>query len=127
MLSLIHILTVSNQGANSFAYTITPSEDWIVVSKKSGTVKSQDAFEVSVDFSKVKKDASGSVKIQSGSQTITINVNAKVYDTSSYADKTYIYTNGYASILDVYKRQQDSVYNTSYVNRYCALKNGGRI
>ena len=57
-----YTVTVSNQGANSFAYTITPSEDWIVVSKKSGTVKSQDAFEVSVDFSKVKKDASGSVK-----------------------------------------------------------------
>lgn len=94
-----YTVTVSNQGANSFAYTITPSEDWIVVSKKSGTVKSQDAFEVSVDFSKVKKDASGSVKIQSGSQTITLNVNAKVYDTSSYADKTYVYTNGYASIL----------------------------
>ncbi|MFR5088258.1 MAG: hypothetical protein ACLTDT_12055 [Clostridium sp.] len=50
-------------------------------------------------FQRSKKDASGSVKIQSGSQTITINVNAKVYDTSSYADKTYIYTNGYASIL----------------------------
>jgi len=47
-----YTVTVSNQGANSFAYTITPSEDWIVVSKKSGTVKAQDAFEVSVDFSK---------------------------------------------------------------------------
>lgn len=50
-----YTVTVSNQGANSFAYTITPSEDWIVVSKKSGTVKSAGAFEVSIDFSKVKK------------------------------------------------------------------------
>lgn len=55
------------------------------------------------------------LRFKSGSQTITLNVNAKVYDTSSYADKTYIYTNGYASILPGnYVMAKEGGNNTSF-------------
>ena len=61
-----YTVTLSNQGANMYNYTATASEDWIKLSKKTGSVKMQDTFEISVDWDKVSADKTGSVVIQSG-------------------------------------------------------------
>ena len=94
-----YTVTVSNMGGTAFDYNLSASADWIQVSKKSGHVKMQDAFEVSVDWSKVTADSTGKLTITSGDQKIILNVNAKVYDIASLKEKTFIYANGYASIL----------------------------
>lgn len=94
-----YTVTVSNQGGTPFDYAVSTSEDWIQVSKKAGYVKMQDAFEVSVDWSKVSADVSGTLTIAKGDESVTVNVNAKVQDTSSLEKNTFVYANGYASIL----------------------------
>lgn len=104
-----YTVTLSNQGSGSYNYTVTTTNDWIKLSKNSGTVEAQDTFQISVDWSKVTADQKGSVVVQSGSDKVTIAVNAKVYDTTGLAEKTYIYANGYASILaGNYTKQQDN-------------------
>lgn len=94
-----YTVTVSNMGGTAFDYSLSTTADWIQVSQKTGRVKMQDAFEVSVDWSKVTADATGKLTLQKENETITLNVNAKVEDTSSLKENTFIYANGYASIL----------------------------
>lgn len=94
-----YTVTISNEGGQSFAYTAETSDEWIRISKKSGRVTTQDMLELSVDWSKVSEDMSGTVTITSENNTVTIQVHAKVYDTSGLAEKTYVYANGYASML----------------------------
>lgn len=98
-----YTVTVSNSGATSFDYTVAADADWIKLSKTSGKVAAGDTFEVSVDWDKVKSDASGTVTVKgavsSGSAEVKIQVSAKVYDVSSLEDHTYVYANGYASML----------------------------
>lgn len=94
-----YTVTVSNMGGTPFDYSLSTSEDWIQVSKKTGHVKMQDAFEVSVDWSKVTANASGTLTIAKGDETVTVNVKAKVQDTSSLEKNTFVYANGYVSIL----------------------------
>lgn len=104
-----YTVTLSNQGGNMYNYTATASEDWVQLSKQSGTVQMQDTFEVSVDWSKVSADTSASVTVQSGTNKVTITVHAKVFDTSELAEKTYVYANGYASVLPGnYTKKQDN-------------------
>ncbi len=94
-----YTVTVSNGGGKAFAYEATPSDDWIRVSKTSGRVTMQDTFEVSIDWSKVNEDKSGTVTLEGAESTVTIQVNAKVYDTAALEKQTYVYANGYASML----------------------------
>lgn len=94
-----YTVTVSNKGGTAFDYSISTTADWIQISKKSGRVKMMDAFEVWVDWSKVTTDADGTLTIRKEDETVTIKVNAKVPDTSSLKQNTFIYTNGIASIL----------------------------
>ncbi len=94
-----YTVTISNGGGQSFAYKATPSDDWIRMSKSSGRVTMQDMLEVSVDWSKVTENKSGTVTLEGADGTVTLKVNAKVYDTSALDDKTYVYANGYASML----------------------------
>ncbi|MCI8363855.1 MAG: hypothetical protein HFG34_02745 [Eubacterium sp.] len=94
-----YTITISNGGGQSFAYKATPSDDWIRVSQSSGRVTMQDMLEVSVDWSKVTENKSGTVTLEGADGTVTLKVNAKVYDTSALDDKTYVYANGYASML----------------------------
>lgn len=94
-----YTVTVSNMGGEAFDYSLSPSVDWIRLSKKNGHVMMQDAFEVWVDWDKVKEDTSGKITISCGEEQIVLNVNARVYNTSSLQKNTFIYANGYASIL----------------------------
>ena len=94
-----YTVTLSNQGDNVYDYTVSASEDWVKLSKQSGTVQTQDTFEVSVDWSKVTGDKSAFVTVQSGNNKVIVKVNAKVMDVSKLDDKTYVYAKGYASVM----------------------------
>lgn len=105
----VYTVTMSNMGADMYDYTVSTEQDWIQLSKKTGTVKAQDTFEVSVDWTKVKADQKGSIVVQSGEQKVVIYVQARVYDTNGLTENTYVYCNGYASILPGrYTAKQDS-------------------
>ncbi len=94
-----YTVTVSNGGSQSFDYTAKASADWIQISKASGTVELQDTFVISVDWSKVNADADGTVTVTGADSTITIQIKAKVVNVSSLDPHTYVYANGYASML----------------------------
>lgn len=94
-----YTVTVSNGGGKAFAYTVAPNDDWIRVSKTAGRVTMQDTLEVSIDWSKVSEDKSGTITLEGADAAVTIQVNAKVYDTSDLEAMTYVYANGYASML----------------------------
>lgn len=94
-----YTVTVSNGGSKSFDYTANAGADWIQVSKASGTVELLDTFVISVDWSKVNADADGTVTVTGADGTVTIQVKAKVVNVSSLDPHTYVYANGYASML----------------------------
>lgn len=94
-----YTVSVTNSGSEAFSYTVSPSDEWIKVSKSVGRVTMQDSFEVSVDWSMVTEDKVGEITVEGADTSVTIVVNARVYDTKNLAEKTYVYANGYASIL----------------------------
>ncbi len=94
-----YTVTVSNGGSQSFEYTAQASADWIKLSKASGSVDAQDTLDVSVDWEKVQTDMSGTVTIAGAGSSVTVQVRAKVCDISSLENHTYVYANGYASML----------------------------
>lgn len=94
-----YTVTVSNTGSKAFDYKAEAGADWILLSKTSGSVQQQEELKISVDWSKVTADAAGTVTLTGADGTVTIKVNAKVYDVSELDDHTYVYANGYASIL----------------------------
>ena len=93
-----YTVTLANMGENPLDYSVKTSADWIQVSKKSGQVEMQDNIQVSIDWSK-NPEAEGTVQIQSGTQIVTIQVKTRKINTDGLAANTFIYANGYASIL----------------------------
>ena len=70
-------IDVFNRGATPFAFTVSPSDDWIVVSENSGTVNKDERIWVSLDWNRVPAgSASGSVKIAGAGGEVTIAVAA---------------------------------------------------
>lgn len=94
-----YTVTVSNTGSKAFDYKAEAGADWIVLSKTSGSVAQQDEFGISVDWSKVPADTAGAVTLTGAGGTVTLKINAKVYDVADLSDHTYVYANGYASML----------------------------
>lgn len=91
----IHLM---NGGSTSYDYELEASHDWITLSKKSGTVKEQDTIEISVDFSKLSADSTGTITITGNGQSVKINVSAAVISTEGLAEKTFIEAHNYISI-----------------------------
>lgn len=73
-------IDISAGGPNSFSWTLTTSANWILASKKSGTVtrtQPETRVEISIDWSKVSgSTASGNVLISTKTQSLQIFVNA---------------------------------------------------
>ena len=93
-----YTIELSNKGSVTYNYTVTPSADWITVSKKSGSVESFDSLQVSVDWSKLTASAAGSVTISDGSSTVVVDVAADIINTEGLTNKTYVMANNYATI-----------------------------
>lgn len=93
-----YCIHVMNSGAASFDYEVEASTDWITMSRRSGTVNEQDSIEISVDFSKLSADSTGTVTITGNGQTVKINISASVIDTEGLSEKTYIEAHNYITI-----------------------------
>lgn len=91
-------VNISNAGNKQFDYTVVTNADWIVVDKLQGTVVNSDAIAVSVDWSKVTKDSTGTITLSGAGAQVIVNVIAKVTDISSLSAKTFVEANGIISI-----------------------------
>lgn len=91
-------INIINGGSTPFDYTVSTSSDWIKITKNTGTVTNIDTIGISVDFSKVSADSSGTVVISGNLQTVTINISAKVIDTSGFDKMTFVEAHDYISI-----------------------------
>jgi hypothetical protein len=70
-------IDVFNRGAGAVDYTVTPSDPWIIVSAKKGSVAKDQRLWVSIDWLKAPKGtASGSVKIAQGNTVVSVKVDA---------------------------------------------------
>lgn len=84
---------------SAFHYEVETSDDWIQVSQKSGYVTSIDSVDVTIDWNKVSDDKTGTIVINGDENTVTVMVAAKCHKLQNLEEKTYVYANGYASIL----------------------------
>ena len=94
-------VTLSNGGGDYLSYEISDVPEWVKIDgPMSGGFYVSQVVGVSVDWQKVKKDTTGSFKITSGGQVITVAVNAKVIDVPAGIDKKAAFVlEGEASIV----------------------------
>lgn len=70
-------IDVFNRGTGTVDYAATPSDPWIIVSTRKGSVAKDQRLWVTIDWSKAPKGtASGSVKIAHGDTAVTVKVEA---------------------------------------------------
>ena len=70
-------IDVFNRGTGALDYTATPSDPWIIISARKGSVAKDQRLWVSIDWAKAPKgDASGSVKIAQGDTAVNVKVDA---------------------------------------------------
>lgn len=93
-----YAITVSNGGKNKFNYTAQANVDWIVLSKASGTIYSGDTIGVSIDWSKLTEDSTGTVTISGADGSVTVNVTADVIDVSGLDSMTFVGRDGMTAI-----------------------------
>lgn len=93
-----YYVNVMNGGGTAFDYEVSTTADWIQLSKKSGTVSTQDSIGICVDFSKVSADSTGKVTITGNDQTVEIHVSASVIDITGLSEKTFVEAHNYISV-----------------------------
>ncbi len=96
-----YAISLSNGGGEYLDYQVSTSEDWIEIEGETkGGFYTGTILGVSVDWSKVTEDKSGTITITSGDQTVKVEVNAKVVDVPEGIDeKATFVLNGEASIV----------------------------
>lgn len=93
-----YALTISNGGDAQLSYTIAADKDWIRVTAGEGALYAAKTLEVSVDWSKLTASDTGTITVTSGNQSVEVQVNAKVLDTTGLASKTFVMSNGVISM-----------------------------
>ncbi len=97
-----HWIDIYNQGTGELSWSITPSEDWILISQKSGKTSAENRIYISVDWDKVPagEKVKGQIDVTSGSQKESVLVS--VFNPESPArtevQGLYVEENGYISI-----------------------------
>ncbi len=72
-----HFFEVYNKGSQRFSWKATPSKDWIVIEKTSGTTSAQERVYVSIDWDKVSSPkVDGEITIQAGDDVRKVIVSA---------------------------------------------------
>lgn len=94
----VYTIELSNTSSAAYNYTASPSADWIVLDKKEGKVAEFDSINVTVDWSKVTANTTGTVVISDGTNSVTVNVSANVINVTGLENKTYVMANNYAAI-----------------------------
>lgn len=93
-----YALTLSNGGDEAVAYSVTTSADWIQVATGEGSLYTAKTLAVSVDWSKVSGDETGTITITGAGATVTVTVNAKMLDTEGLAEHTFLMSNNVISM-----------------------------
>ena len=124
-------IDIATTGSTSFDYTATANNDWIVLSKNSGTLSTGnkvDRFYVTVDWTKVPAaGVTGSITISGADAAVTVNVTAEVFDTSALPNKTFIENDGYISILSKNFAKSVPATKNGISYEWTELPNYGRV
>ena len=72
---------------SAFHYEVQTSDDWITVSRKSGYVTTIDSLDVSIDWSRVSEDKTGTIVIKADDNTVSIAVTAKCHNIQNLEEK----------------------------------------
>ena len=94
-------IDVFTRDADLKAYTITPSDNFIIPAKTSGTVNIEERIWVSIDWSKLTPGVhTGTITVTGEGLTKTYNISAEKFDLSDqkYTGADYIWANGYVAI-----------------------------
>lgn len=94
-------IEIANGKDTPFDYTITPSEEFILVSEQGGTVELQNSFTISIDYTKIPTalmEAKGTVTVNGAGKEVVLKINAKKIDIQNLPKMTFVETHGYISI-----------------------------
>ncbi len=98
LLKETYSITISNGGTDKFDFNIETSEDWIKVDIVAGSIVLVETIRISVDWDKVVETTKGLIKITGAGETVNVDINAKVIDTDSLPQMTFVETNNVISI-----------------------------
>lgn len=100
-----YCITMENGGKNAYEFTVGTLAEWIQITDKEGkrivnggTVKDAAYFYISVDWSRVRSDKTGTVVIKENNETLKIIVNTKYTEYKSKGVRTHFANNGVITI-----------------------------
>lgn len=94
-----YMVNLTNGGAKKVRYTIGVSDDFILIDGgMSGEYEVSHSFAVSIDWSKLSSDRTGSITVSSENESVSIRVDARVVDISSKTEKLHYMSNGIMSV-----------------------------
>lgn len=115
-----YTVEIVNGATEEFDYTASTDVDWVVLSKTSGHVNSADTINVRVDFTKIHKDSHAVITIKGADAEVTVLVSAKVVDTSTLPENTFIGTDGIISMEAEHfaKAESFGIYEWKKIDNY---------
>lgn len=100
-----YCVTMSNGGKNDYSFTVGTLADWIRITDKEGTqvvnggtVSDAAYFYISVDWTKVRSDKTGTVVIKGNGQTVKLTVDASYTEYKSKGIGTHFESNDTVTI-----------------------------
>lgn len=100
-----YCVTMSNGGTDEYSFTAGTLADWIRITDKDGsqivnggTVKDAAYFYISVDWTRVRSDKTGTVVIKGNGQTVKLTVNTKYTEYKSKGIGTHFESNDVVTI-----------------------------
>lgn len=92
-------LDVFTKGKEAGGWTITPSSDFIKLSKSSGNVQVEERVWISIDWDKLSSGVTnGTVRVTGPGLDKTFNVSAEKIDNNTITNADYVEANGYVAI-----------------------------
>lgn len=98
-----HFIDIYNRGIGELEWRLTPSDEWIVASRRAGRTRTEDRVEVSIDWAKVPvgEEISGSLTIEDAAgarKQVFVSVFNPASPTREEVKGLYMQHNGYISI-----------------------------
>lgn len=117
-----YCVTLSNGGTEQYDFTVGTRADWIQITDKKGkeivnggTVSKAGYFYISVDWTKVRSDKTGTVVVRGNGETVKIKVNTKYTEYKSKGIGTHFESNHVISIdAEKYCNKVDSENGVSW-------------
>lgn len=132
-----YCITLSNAGTKAYDFTVGSRADWIQITDKTGntaiqggTISKAGYVYISVDWTKVRSDKTGTVVIKGAGQTVKITVQTKYTDYKSKGIGTHFESNDVISIdAQNYSQKSDSENGVSWncINGYGRYRSAMRM